>query len=69
MLANYHTHTTRCGHAVGEDREYVETAIRRGLKVLGFSDHVPMPFPDGRESRFRVAGGLCDQRPRFAGGV
>ena len=54
MLANYHTHTTRCGHAVGEDREYVETAIRRGLKVLGFSDHVPMAFPDGRESRFRV---------------
>ena len=54
MLANYHTHTTRCNHAVGEDREYVETAIRRGLKVLGFSDHVPMPFPDGHESRFRV---------------
>ncbi len=54
MIANYHTHTVRCGHAVGEDREYVETAIRRGLKVLGFSDHVPMPFPDGHESRFRV---------------
>lgn len=54
MIANYHTHTCRCGHAVGSDRAYVETAIRRGLTVLGFSDHVPMPFPDGRESRFRV---------------
>lgn len=54
MLANYHTHTTRCGHAVGADREYVEKAIERGLQVLGFSDHVPMPFPDGHESRFRV---------------
>ncbi len=54
MIANYHTHTVRCGHAVGEDRQYVETAIERGLKVLGFSDHVPMPFPDGHESRFRV---------------
>ncbi len=54
MLANYHTHTFRCGHAVGEDRAYVERAIERGLKVLGFSDHVPMPFPDGHESRFRV---------------
>ena len=54
MIANYHTHTYRCGHAVGEDRQYVETAIERGLKVLGFSDHVPMPFPDGHESRFRV---------------
>ena len=28
MLANYHTHTYRCRHAVGEDREYVEAAIR-----------------------------------------
>ncbi len=54
MIANYHTHTYRCGHAVGEDRQYVETAIERGLKVLGFSEHVPMPFPDGHESRFRV---------------
>lgn len=54
MLANYHTHTCRCHHAVGEDREYVETAIDRGLRTLGFSDHVPMPFPDGHESNFRV---------------
>ena len=54
MLINYHTHTTRCGHAVGTDREYVETAIARGLTTLGFSDHVPMPFRDGHESSFRV---------------
>ncbi len=60
MIANYHTHTARCGHAVGEDREYVEKAIERGLKVLGFSDHVPMPFPDGHESRFRVPLRLLD---------
>ena len=60
MLANYHTHTFRCGHAVGEDRAYVETAIARGLKVLGFSDHVPMPFPDGHESNFRVHFGMLD---------
>ena len=62
MIANYHTHTYRCGHAVGEDRQYVETAIERGLKVLGFSDHVPMPFPDGH-------GGLRDQRLGPAGRV
>ena len=60
MIANYHTHTYRCGHAVGEDRQYVETAIERGLKVLGFSDHVPMPFPDGHESRFRVPMGQLE---------
>ena len=60
MIANYHTHTCRCGHAVGEDQAYVEKAIERGLKVLGFSDHVPMPFPDGHESRFRVPLRLLD---------
>lgn len=54
MIANYHTHTYRCHHAVGADREYVEYAILRGLKVLGFSDHVPMRFADGHVSNFRV---------------
>lgn len=41
VYANYHTHTARCKHAKGEDREYVEAAIRGGMKVLGFSDHCP----------------------------
>ena len=43
MLANYHTHTTRCNHASGADREYVKAAIQSGVKVLGFSDHAPFP--------------------------
>jgi len=38
---NYHTHTNRCGHAIGEDEEYVKEAIKAGIKVLGFSDHAP----------------------------
>lgn len=46
MQFNYHTHTTRCGHAQGEDREYVEAAIRSGMKTLGFSDHAPYLFKD-----------------------
>lgn len=45
MIANYHTHTTRCNHATGTEREYVENAIRRGLKIFGFSDHTPQYFP------------------------
>lgn len=60
MLANYHTHTVRCGHASGTDREYVEAAIEGGLKTLGFSDHIPMPFPDGHDSRFRVPSALLE---------
>ena len=47
MIANYHTHTTRCRHAGGSEREYVEKAIEAGLKVLGFSDHTPQVYPRG----------------------
>ena len=47
MIANYHTHTWRCRYANGTEREYVERAIEGGLKILGFSDHSPYPFPDG----------------------
>ena len=47
MIANYHTHTWRCHHASGTEREYVEAAIRGGLKILGFSDHTPQIYPDG----------------------
>ncbi len=43
LIANYHAHTTRCMHACGEDREYVEAAIENGLQILGFSDHTPYP--------------------------
>ena len=46
MQRNYHTHTYRCGHAVGSEREYVEKAIELGFTELGFSEHAPMPFPD-----------------------
>ncbi len=47
MIANYHTHTRRCHHAFGDEREYVENAIAGGLRLLGFSDHTPYPFPNG----------------------
>ena len=43
MFANYHTHTTRCRHAAGADRDYVKAAIQCGVKILGFSDHAPFP--------------------------
>ena len=44
MIVNYHTHTTRCGHAYGTDREYAECAVKAGLQTLGFSDHTPYDF-------------------------
>ncbi len=46
---NYHTHTWRCRHASGTEREYVENAIREGFVELGFSDHTPYWFPEGMD--------------------
>lgn len=43
LVYNYHTHTSRCGHAVGLDEEYVLKAIELGIKRLGFSDHIFFP--------------------------
>lgn len=54
MIANYHTHTARCRHAVGEEEEYVQQAIARGVQVLGFSDHTPYFFEGGYYSNFRM---------------
>ncbi|MBR3927872.1 MAG: histidinol-phosphatase [Clostridia bacterium] len=54
LTYNLHTHTTRCLHASGEDREYVESAIKGGVKTLGFSDHSPYVFKDGYYSGFRM---------------
>ena len=54
MLANYHTHTVRCKHAEGTEREYIESALACGMKILGFSDHVPQPFPKEITSGIRM---------------
>lgn len=54
MIANYHTHTWRCNHAQGAEREYIENAIQSGLGLLGFSDHTPYIFPGDYYSSFRM---------------
>ena len=65
MTANYHTHTKRCLHAIGEDREYVERAIAEGIKILGFSDHAPMPYKN-YESYYKMT---CDELPEYISSV
>ena len=54
MTVNLHTHTSRCGHATGCEKDYIEKAIAGGIRVMGFSDHIPFVFPDGQESPFRI---------------
>ncbi len=54
MKVNYHSHTSRCHHATGTQREFVEKAIEAGFEKWGFSDHTPHLFPDGYVSAFRM---------------
>ena len=54
MKANYHTHTVRCKHAQGSEREYVEAAIANGIEILGFSDHAPYSFDDDYATHIRM---------------
>lgn len=64
MQRNYHTHTPRCHHADGTEREYIEAAIEAGFTELGFSDHAPYLFDGGYVSRIRMLPeelrGYCD---------
>ncbi|GIQ68475.1 PHP domain-containing protein [Xylanibacillus composti] len=41
MKFDLHTHNERCGHAIGTIEDYVVSAIRKGLHVIGISDHSP----------------------------
>lgn len=54
FTVSLHTHTPRCNHASGSEREYIEQAISAGLTTLGFSDHAPYVFKDGYYSGFRM---------------
>ena len=63
MIANYHTHTTRCLQATGTEEEYIRTAIESGKQILGFSDHTPYPFSTGYRSPVRM---LPEQLPEYA---
>ena len=40
---NLHTHSFYCRHGSGTIAEYVEQAVKDGLKILGFSEHCPLP--------------------------
>jgi len=49
---NLHTHTYRCKHADGDVQDYAHAAMQAGLKILGISDHTPLP--DDRWPKVRM---------------
>ncbi len=55
MDYNYHTHTVYCSHATGSMEEYVQNAIKGGIRYMGFAEHAPFRYPDGHETWFRLA--------------
>lgn len=52
--SNFHTHTALCNHASGEIRDYVTSAVKAGMKTLGFSCHAPYTFDGDFISWFRM---------------
>ena len=51
MKVDLHNHTILCNHATGTIEQYIQTAIKNGIKYYGFSDHAPMDFePEYRMS-------------------
>ncbi len=63
MKHNYHTHTVRCRHAKGTEREYIEAALEMGLETLGFADHAPQFFEGDYYSTMRM---YPEQLPDYA---
>lgn len=43
MKTNYHTHTKRCGHAFGEDEDYIVAVLANHFEEIGFTDHAFIP--------------------------
>ena len=62
MKTNYHTHTTRCLHAVGTDEAYVKSALKGGYQVLGFAEHTPWKYRTDYVADMRM---LPDQLPDY----
>ena len=54
FTTNYHTHTARCGHARGSDREMVQAAVDGGIRILGMADHCPYPGVSGPAAGVRM---------------
>ena len=58
FIQNLHTHTKRCKHAKGIPMDYAKAAADRGIRVLGMTDHTPLP--DDRIIMIRMGIGELD---------
>ena len=53
---SYHNHTSRCGHAQPNTsiEEYIQEAIKGGIKIIAFTDHMPIPGEFNKEEKMRM---------------
>ena len=63
-----HTHTARCGHAVGADEAYVKAAMAAGLAAIAVTDHLHFYWlPAGaNDPRLAMA---AEELPRYVDAV
>lgn len=47
-LWDYHTHCSRCNHALGSIEDYIREGIKKGMAEIGISDHFPMDLLPAR---------------------
>lgn len=45
-IGDWHSHNKRCNHATGELEDYIESAINKGLGIIGLSDHFPTHYSE-----------------------
>lgn len=45
-IGDWHSHSRRCNHAVGELEDYIISAINKGLGIIGLSDHFPTHYSE-----------------------
>ncbi len=61
-MVDYHIHTSRCGHAIGEMTDYVREAISCGLDEIGFNDHLPLNGDSGKGQGLSMS---LDELPNY----
>ena len=70
LLTNYHTHF-ELDDGSGPLSAYAESALSRGMKILGFSPHAPLPYPNDwamQDSNLPVyLSGVSALRKEYAG--
>lgn len=53
-MIDYHMHSYLCRHGQGEIAQYVEAALSKGLREIGFAEHIPIPDLDDPTGRMII---------------